>query len=328
MKELTEYVQEDQFVWEEYEEDEIQMTDLEMEEVVIEDEKEKGLQLRLPEEVSYNQVLVNYEEITQTLCIEIPHTDADYFKTNPIMGSSDFIEGLSYGQGKTVDVIEILLDQVYELDIKQDENYYYFDFTNPHDLYDDIVVIDAGHGGKAPGAYKQGIMEKDINLAILLELKELFDHSEKNIHVYYTRTDDSNPSFARRVGLANKVNADLFLSIHNNSTRNGRMSATNGTEVMYQPGQQGDFNSKKFAEICLDVVTDTLGSKKRRLIDGSDIHIVRNSEVPVALVEVGFMTNKEELKRLNTEEYQKQAAEALYKAIIKALEEKEQLVNE
>ena len=67
----------------------------------------------------------------------------------------------------------------------------------------------------------------------MLKLKEIFDNSDQNIGVYYTRTDDSNPTFDQRVQLANKSDADLFISIHNNSTRSGRMSGTSGTQVMY-----------------------------------------------------------------------------------------------
>ena len=74
----------------------------------------------------------------------------------------------------------------------------------------------------------------------------------------------------------------------------------------------------------MEELTLALNSRDRGLIDGDNIYIVKNSEVPVALVEIGFMTNKEELKLLNSKEYQKKAAEALYKAIVRAFEEKEQ----
>ena len=71
----------------------------------------------------------------------------------------------------------------------------------PHEVYDKVVVIDAGHGGRAVGANKQGINEKDIDLAIVLKLKEIFDNSDQNIGVYYTRTDDSNPTSTRECSL-------------------------------------------------------------------------------------------------------------------------------
>ena len=139
--------------------------------------------------------------------------------------------------------------------------------------------------------------------------------------VYYTRTDDSNPSYDERAGLANKADADLFISIHNNSY--SRSSAIKGTEVIYNPADESEFSSKRLAEICLEEVTGELGSRNRGLIAGSDIHIMHRSKVPVALIEVGFMSNREELKLLNSEEYQDRAAKAVYKAIFRALEELE-----
>jgi len=83
----------------------------------------------------------------------------------------------------------------------------------------------------------------------------------------------------------------------------------------------GDFTSQRLAEICMEELTEELGSRDRGILKGDSIYIIKNSEVPVALVEVGFMTNKEELKLLNSAEYQKKTAEAIYKAIFRALEE-------
>lgn len=80
----------------------------------------------------------------------------------------------------------------------------------PQEVYDKVVVIDAGHGGRAPGANKQGVNEKEIDLDIVLQLKKILDEDDHNIGVYYTRTDDSNPTFDQRVQLANKSDADLL----------------------------------------------------------------------------------------------------------------------
>ena len=150
-------------------------------------------------------------------------------------------------------------------------------------------------------------------------MKEILDTDEK-IGVYYTRLDDSNPSYDERVGLANKAEADLFISIHNNSTTGSRLSKINGTQVMYDEEKE-DAVSKDFARICLEEVTAACGSKDKGLVKGNDIYIIRTSEVPVALIEVGFMTNGEELAKLNSPDYQKQVAEGIYQAILRAFDE-------
>ena len=286
---------------------------------IVDEENHMQLRVALPLGVTGDAVEVSQNYVTQTIRIVLPHTDDTYFENYPITGSSDHIEGLSYAQGKDEDVIEITADRVYEIATDYDEAFYYLDFIDPHELYEHVVVIDAGHGGMDGGAEKSGVLEKDIDLAIVLALKELLDATEEDIKVYYTRTDDSNPSYEKRVGLANKSDADLFISVHNNSYK--RSSSIKGTEVMYSESFEGPFTSERLAEICMEELTAALDSRDRGLLEGDSIYIIKNSEVPVALIEVGFMTNKEELRLLNSAEYQEKTAEAIYKAIFRALEE-------
>ena len=74
--------------------------------------------------------------------------------------------------------------------------------------------------------------------------------------------------------------------------------------------------------VCmLAVMMTACGSKDKGLVKGNDIYIIRTSEVPVALIEVGFMTNGEELAKLNSPDYQKQVAEGIYQAILRAFDE-------
>lgn len=276
------------------------------------------LSLKLPDGVEGSAVLVSNDYLTQTIRIEVPGTDTSYFDNYPIAGSSNHIDTLSYTREGEEGVIEIVMDKVYELDTQYDSEYYYFNFVAPQEIYDKVVVIDAGHGGRAPGATKQGVNEKDIDLAIVLQLQKIFAESDSNIGVYFTRTDDSNPTFDQRVQLANKSDANLFISVHNNSIKSGRMSSTKGTQVMYDESSE---RSKDFAQICLEEVTEEIGSKNKGLVEGDSIYIIRTSEVPVALIEVGFMTNQEELNLLRTEEYQWQTAQGIYNAILRAFEE-------
>lgn len=285
------------------------------------DTHEGQLCLRLPEGVAGTDIQFTNDYVTQTVSIEIPGTDADYFNNYPIIGSSNHIDTLSYTRKGDEGLIEIVMDRVYELKTEYDEQHYYFDFLTPQEVYDKVVVIDAGHGGRAPGATKQGINEKDIDLAIVLQLKNILDANDQNIGVYYTRTDDSNPTFDQRVQLANKSDADLFISIHNNATSSGRFSSTSGTAVMYNEADMSALSSERFAQICLEEVTSQLGSKNKGLVKGNSIYIIRTSEVPVALIEVGFMTNREELELLNSEDYQRETAEGIYHAILRAFEE-------
>lgn len=277
------------------------------------------LRIELPKGCDAKEVEIRQDYVTQTVDLIIPTDSPEFLYETPLVGSSRNISDvvMDYAGGKAV--IEIVLDKVFETQKTCSGKYLYLDFVSPHEIYDKVVVIDAGHGGNAPGAAKQGICEKDIDLKIVKELKELLDGNE-NIGVYYTRLDDSNPSFDARSGLANKAEADLFISIHNNSMTGTKYSEIHGTQVMYDE-KKADKESKDFAKICLEEVTAACGSADKGLVKGNDIFIIRTAKVPTALIEVGFMTNTEELEKLNSKDYQKKTAKGIYNAIFRAFEE-------
>ena len=245
----------------------------------------------------------------------------DYFSKYDISGSSDKIASLQYYNEGGNGVIAISMNRLYEFTYKLESGALYMDFIDPHDIYDKVIVIDAGHGSRMSGATKNGIQEKDINLDIVLQLKALFDAYDGNIGVYYTRTDDSNPTLQQRAELANKAGADLFISVHNNSSGTGNFTSVNGTQVLYSESDDRELGSKKLAQICLDNVTAATGSNDFGLLKADDIYIVRSSEAPVALIEVGFMTNRDELAKLADPEYQKTAAQGIFNAVLEAVKE-------
>lgn len=276
------------------------------------------ISMELPPEVTWDNIQIEESYIDKTISLTIKGLGKDYYSSYDISGKADNIVEMSYYSKDMVGTIDIVLSRVLELETSLKDGYLYLDFVDPHDIYDYVVVVDAGHGGSMPGADKQGVLEKDVDLDIVLKLKELFDNNDKNIGVYYTRTTDTNPELAQRVGLANDSQADLFISIHNNSTASGRMSSINGTEVMYQ-GADKTGRSKEISELCLSHLLTDLGTQSKGTVVGDDIYIIRESQVPVALVEVGFMTNKEELKNLCDEDFQQRAAQAIYDAALEFL---------
>lgn len=290
--------------------------------VVREEKRLDGqLEIGLPEGLKEEEISIEKDDLFQTVSIRFPGGAPDYFERYVIRGSSDHICGLSYYMEGENGVVMLELDGVYELKTNYRTGCLTLSFLDPHEVFDKVVVIDAGHGSRAPGAVKKGVAEKDIDLAIVLELKKLFDRCPENIGVYYTRTTDTNPTLEQRVGLANLTEADLFLSIHNNSDATGNFTSTSGTQVMYSESDTSEHSGKRLAEICLQNVVDNFGSKNRGLLKGDKIYIIRESQVPTVLIEVGFMTNHEELDKLKDENYQKKAAKGIYEAVLEAFEE-------
>jgi N-acetylmuramoyl-L-alanine amidase len=209
--------------------------------------------------------------------------------------------------GQTYNAIfNITLDTIYVYNIYENDTYIYIDFLKPHDVYNKIIVIDAGHGGDDVGTYTSEMkyFEKNINLDIVLELKKLLD-KDNSIKVYYTRTTDKKVYLNPRINIANNLKADYFISVHCNSNNDSR---PNGTEVLYK-------KSKKFATVCLNNLVNETGAKSLGIVKDNNIHIFKKSKVPIALIEVAFMSNNKDLNYLIKEKNQKKVAQGIYNAI-------------
>ncbi len=280
--------------------------------------EEHQLRLTLPRGVDPKDITYTQDIFSRRIELSIPGVDSSYFYDYPMVGSSDGIRELTFGYAGGVGILDITTTGIRELIFSTEGHYAYLDFANPKDIYDAIVVIDVGHGGRDVGANREGINEKDINLAIAKKLWVYCAKSDYNIGFYFTRVDDVYVDLEDRVGLSNNLKADLFLSIHNNSTASGRMSSINGAEVMYRVSDESG-KSKEFAETCLDELLTELGCNSKGVVAGDEIYIIRSSDAPVALAEIGFLTNETELANLNNPDYQNRTAHALYKAIIKTL---------
>lgn len=290
--------------------------------IEIEESEDEKLYIEIPENVDGKDIMITNDYVTQTIYVRFKNAIENYAEEYSVYGSSNHIAGMSYYKEHEAGVLAIHMDRLYEISYYYDDGNLCVSFINPHDLYDKIIVVDAGHGGKMTGAVKRAVEEKVLNLEIVKQIKELFDEvDEKKIKVYYTRLDDTNPSLAERVGMANKVDADLFISIHNNASSTGLFNSENGTMVLYNPLDNSDTSSKRFAKLCLENITTTMESTNLGLVNGENIYIVRYSQVPVALIEVGYMTNNKEWEDLQTPEYQRKAAEGVYNAVMQAFEE-------
>lgn len=183
-----------------------------------------------------------------------------------------------------------------------------------------IVVLDAGHGGEDPGKVGNGnIYEKDINLAITGYVKNYLEMND--YQVVLTRQGDEslgttakgfdkNADMRERLSAIEEAGADIGVSIHQNSfTEPG----VEGAQVFfYQSSSEG----KELAESIQKSLWQRLaGRKKREIKSDNSYYILKNSTIPMVIVECGFLSNPEELQLLQQEEYQKQVAWAIYMGI-------------
>ena len=177
------------------------------------------------------------------------------------------------------------------------------------------VVIDPGHGGPDPGAVGiNGIKESKIVLDVSLKVANLL--KSRGINVILTRNNEIDVDLPPRALIANRKRADAFISIHANATINRRRDV-NGIETYYFYSSEG----KRLSEnIHREVVKVSPGSPDRGVRKGR-FFVIRRTNMPASLVEIGFVTGRIDSARLSTSEHRSNVSYAIARGIILFLKE-------
>ncbi|MCD6505985.1 N-acetylmuramoyl-L-alanine amidase [Candidatus Poribacteria bacterium] len=207
------------------------------------------------------------------------------------------------------------------------------------------VVIDPGHGGKDPGCVNRwGVMEKEINLKVALLLKEVI-RKAGIYRVYLTREDDRKLSLSERAEIANRfpANRTLFISLHCNSSPNGKgegietyvfdleasdkfaeqVAARENAEEKVDPLKfiLNDLRHRSCAPYN-DLAARSVQSALVRILKAGDrkvrkapLKVLADVKMPAILVEMGFLSNRNEQRKLRSRSYQRLIAEAIYAGI-------------
>ncbi len=193
------------------------------------------------------------------------------------------------------------------------------EIADPRDIYDKIIVLDAGHGGIDPGTLRGNVYEKTVNFNVVNNYApEYFKDSD--IKVYYTRTTDTKIALQTRADFAAKVGADLFISFHVNAHSN---AAVNGTGVYYSKSNNSITDSGLRSSILASTISKKLsaawGTKNNGILAEKFV-VIHNNTVPAVLVECGFITNNKDFEKIKSTAYQKKAAKTLFDAVTEIFE--------
>lgn len=185
-----------------------------------------------------------------------------------------------------------------------------------------VLVLDAGHGGSDCGAKGNGNLEKTMTLKIVMGAKKYFD-KDSRFKVYYTRTGDTYPTLDERYQLANKVNADVFISVHINSYK----STSTGTETLYSNDRnsvtkKGKLNSKDLATYMQKGTVAVTGLEDRGLVNRPNLRVLKYTKMPACLIEYGFISNRSDCIKMNTGIRNNTYGKALYDTLVKYLRAK------
>jgi len=207
------------------------------------------------------------------------------------------------------------------------------------------VVIDPGHGGKDPGAISQrGLQEKKVNLIVSRLLKSELER--KGFKVFLTRSRDTYLTLQQRVEIAKRYDADLFISVHANSNRSRKVKGAeiyyltptrlNSCERALKLAKRGSFCGQKLPSEVKTILWDMLITKNySHSVEMANVlhftftnlgfnvksprrapfYVLRHAYVPSVLVEMGYLSNRNEERALRKKHYQKQIAQAVALAV-------------
>lgn len=271
-----------------------------------------------------NNIIVLKKEVYMPNANEILEID-EYYNKKYVLKFPMQIENI-YGNGKFFirneyfSYVEIRSDSVivnenkiWAYNIFEDNENVYVKAILPKEKYQNVFVIDAGHGGSDPGAINNEVMEKDLTFDIVKKVLDMFDGDE-NIKVYSTRMADVKIPLDVRYQIANDI-GDMFISVHINSSDKNRDA--NGTEVFYYPHEsdlQKKFTSKMLAQTLHKNLLNELESFDRK-VKTENYVVLKKAVVPAALCEIGFITNPEEFSNLCDEGYRFKVANAIYNSV-------------
>lgn len=173
-----------------------------------------------------------------------------------------------------------------------------------------LVVIDPGHGGEDEGCSRGDVLEKDINLELSRRLAVRL--RDMGFDVILTRENgETEVSLKERVALAEEKEADIFVSIHQNSCEQFSASAR-GIETWYC-GRDRD--CRRLAQLVHKGALGKTKAPERELREGRELYVTRETSMPSCLIETGFLSNEEERKLLCDAEYQEKLAEGIAEGI-------------
>jgi len=184
-----------------------------------------------------------------------------------------------------------------------------------------LVVLDAGHGGEDSGALgmidEKQIMEKDITLSVTKKVEKIL--KQNKVDVEMTRSTDVKPTLEERAVFANERNAFMFVSIHINANEKPEPY---GIETYYCKSANSDSDGFSGKRLATDIQKNLISSLegKDRGVKTANFYVIRETLMPAVLIELGFITNADEVKLLVDENYQDKAAHAIADAIIKNLD--------
>ncbi len=353
------------------------------------DKRKEVSNLRYYSHPTHTRIVVDMEELREYSFKELPAPDRIYVdiyqaRLNPLLHNKTFSVSNEYiTQVRIAQTTSSTVRVVVDLDFSKIKRYHVWHIFDPFRVVVDIyptlkipeppqpakegysmarqlglgiktIVLDPGHGGKDPGCIgKNGLQEKEIVLDVCLRLKKLFEE-RKDLETILTREKDIFIPLEQRTVIANQKRADLFISIHVNSSYDKRRS---GVETFYlnfshdpsvneiaareNATSTKNINemkliiekiiqnskiveSKELAERIQKNMIKTLSKKYPEIrslgVKGGPFWVLIGGEMPSILIEISHLSNPKESELLKTQEYREQISRGVYEGILEYIQ--------
>ncbi len=272
--------------------------------------------IRLPENIAPNTITDADEYYKNRFTVSIPGNHMSFLTEQDVYNPVDTLKNVQFGYkaANNTTVITFNTTEIQGYSYTVADGFLAVEIADPREIYDKIIVLDAGHGGIDPGTSRGNVLEKTVNFNVVnVYAPEYFKDSD--IKVYYTRTTDTKIALQTRADFAATVGADLFISFHVNAHSN---ASVNGTGVYYSKSNNSVTDSGLSSSILATEIAKRLstswGTKNNGILADKFV-VIHNNTVPAVLVECGFITNNKDFEKIKDTSYQKKAAKALYDSV-------------
>ncbi len=293
---------------------------------------ENSLSLRLPADTAQQYVTIEKKYMDRTLCIKVSKqmgtaVSESYFMNNPALVNMH-IESAELKETEDEVCLSLQLGVMVECETKfeagADYNCLNLQMIRPKDKYEKVIVLDAGHGGEDCGYTITGedesmiLSEEDLVFSVVTKAGVLLE--KEGVCVYYTRSEHENPSEKKRVEFANEAQADMLISVHADYAEDTSIYGmrTIYNETYFIP----EFASSDLAYLLLEKVAASTNEKALGFEVGTEeSELIQLAMVPVAQLNIGYLSNKQEQKLLAKEDYIDRIAQGICDTVLAGYEE-------
>lgn len=288
--------------------------------LMIPEEKENQNKFYIPvaDTVTQDAIRIENDSVNHCLKIWIDGMKPAFYEQNPMYGKTEGIEQIRAGRQNEGIAIFVMMDHLYEYEAVLENQKLGLVFYRPSQLYDNIVVLDVGHGGNDKGVSLNGINEAELVMDVAERIKKQLE--ENGICVYLTRGSQDSPDDAQRITFAKEAEADLYLSLHlSDDTEYGISAYYNA--AYFVPG----INNAMFADLLVRETASAVNNRGNGVyaVDSLDEEELLNQlETVAARLILGCPSNAQEAALLKRSDYREDLASGISRAIQECLEER------